>query len=318
MNLSVEYKDTAGVLSNQTHTLSRLAFAKHLAISGQGYALHPRKLMRTLGMFLHYSYYMRTGPFNRDRFSEPPIGLSDPTEKGQFSNLAGKAIADFLSKRINRSLYTVNYEAAMRLRGMPLSIAGKQVKRPDLLAFAPNATFAIEAKGFSGGYGNMTDHKDQSQKGGIPVNYSIASVSYNLYQQVKCKYHDPFNENIPFDNQLLSDLTRNYYTGLSAFLDPKLFTYEEINIQGERFYEVSLFDRSIEKLFRGSFPFDPFWYHDFFRFYRPRLILPRNIRAYAETGITNAVRPFLLEGSGQSGNIYIDNDRVGLRFDQRF
>ena len=105
---------------------------------------------------------MRIGPFNRDRFSEPPIGLSDPTDKGQFSNLAGKTIADFLSKRINRSLYTVIYEAAMRLRSMPLSMGGKQVRRPDLLAFAPNATFAIEAKGFSRGYGSMIDHKDQS------------------------------------------------------------------------------------------------------------------------------------------------------------
>jgi hypothetical protein len=81
------------------------------------------------------------------------VGLSDPTEKGQFSNLVGKAIADFLSKRIDHSLFTVNYEAAMRLKDISLSISGKQIRRPDLPAFVPNATFAIEAKGFSGGVG---------------------------------------------------------------------------------------------------------------------------------------------------------------------
>jgi hypothetical protein len=314
MNISVEYKDTAGVISNQIHTLSRLAFTKHLAIAGQGYAPNPGKLFRVLGMFLHYSYYLQTRAFNNDRFSEPPIGLSDPTEKGQFSNLAGKAIADFLSKRIDRSLYTVNYEAAMRLKRMPLSLGGRQVRRPDLLAFTPSAMFAIEAKGFSGGYGNMTEHKDQSQQGGIPVNYTIASVAYDLYNNVKCKYHDPFNDNIRFDNQLLSRLTKKYYRGLSAFLDQKLFDYREFDIQGEPFYEIELLNRNFGKIFQSDFPHSHFWFHELFDFYRPRLILPRNIRAYSETGINNEIRPFLFDAKEQPENIYIDNDRVGLRF----
>lgn len=128
MNIDVEYVDQAGTIHNQTHRLTRLAFAKHLAIAGQGYAPKPQKLIRTVAMFLHYSSYMHRQGFRDDRFSEPPIQLSDPTEKGQFSNLAGKAIADFLSKRIDNSIYTVNYEAAMRMRKMPLF----RVRRPDL------------------------------------------------------------------------------------------------------------------------------------------------------------------------------------------
>lgn len=134
MNITVEYKDTAGAISNQTHNLTRIAFAKHLAIDGQGYAPRPQKLIRTIAMFFHYSNYIQRQAFNNNRFSEPPIQLSDPTEKGQFSNLAGKAIADFLSKRIDQSIFTVNYEAAMRLRRLPLN-----VERPDLLAFKQNA-----------------------------------------------------------------------------------------------------------------------------------------------------------------------------------
>ena len=38
MNISVEYKDKTGVISNRSYFLTRLAFAKHLAIVGQRYA----------------------------------------------------------------------------------------------------------------------------------------------------------------------------------------------------------------------------------------------------------------------------------------
>ncbi len=57
-------------------------------------------------MFLVYDDFLRG--FNNNRFSEPPI--CDPTEQGQFSGLAGKAIADFLSKKIDGSIFTIAYE----------------------------------------------------------------------------------------------------------------------------------------------------------------------------------------------------------------
>lgn len=117
MNIPVEYKDSAGTISNRTFNLTRLAFAKHMAIAGQGYAPRPQKLLRTIGVFFHYGYYIQSHDFyNNNCFSEPPIQLSDPTEKGQFSNLVGKAIADFLSKRIDNSLFTVNYEAKITIK----------------------------------------------------------------------------------------------------------------------------------------------------------------------------------------------------------
>lgn len=309
MNIKVEYINTAGTLFNQTHKLTCLAFAKHFAIAGQGYAPRPQKLIRTISMFFHYIYYLQRQTFNNDHFSLPPIELSDPTEKGQFSNLAGKGIADFLSKRIDQSIFTVNYEAAMRLRNMPLN-----VKRPDLLAFKQNSMFALEAKGFSGGHGNMTIHKNQSLSGGIPVNFTVACVSYGLYDNVKCKYHDPFNDNVLYDNAMLSTLTRNYYTGLLEFLNQKYFEYGEFDFQGEKFYEIELTYRNFEKLFPDEFGFRHFWHFEIFEFYRPKLILPRNIREYAERGITNATRPFIFDTKEERDeNIYIDNDRVGLR-----
>lgn len=316
MNIAVEYIDQSGTTHNQTHRLTRLAFAKHLAVAGQGYAPKPQKLIRTLAMFFHYSYYTQRQAFYNDRFSQPPIQLSDPTEKGQFSNLAGKAIADFLSKRIDQSIYTVNYEAAMRVHNpiIPLSVNGRQVRRPDLLAYTSNSRFAIEAKGFSGGFGNMNNHKNQSQTGGIRVNFTIASVSYDLYNQVKCKYHDPFNDNVPYDNELLRRLTRQYYSGLSEFLNEKYFNYRVTEIQGEKFYEIELSYKPFEKLFPDEFPFRHFWHLEILEYYRPRIILPFAIRDYAENGITNEVRPFIFETNKDQGqDIYIDNDRIGLR-----
>ncbi|MBX9449159.1 MAG: hypothetical protein KL787_05335 [Taibaiella sp.] len=311
MNITVEYIDQTGVVHNQIHRLTRLALAKHLAIAGQGYAPRLHKFRRMLSMFFHYSPYLQRQAFDSDRFSEPPIHLSDPTEKGQFSNLVGKAIADFLSKRIDQSIYTVNYEAAMRMRKMSLKVG-----RPDLLAFTQNAMFAIEAKGYSGGHGNMIKHKAQSQTGGIPVNFTVACVSYDLYSNVKCNYHDPFNENIQYDNEILNGLTRNYYRGLLTFLDRRYFDYREYEIQEERFYEIQLNYRTLEKLFPNDFPFRPLWYSEFFEYHRLSLLLPIEIRDYATNGITRDFQPFLFDTKQESNYIYIDNDRVGLRIRQ--
>lgn len=307
MNISVEYKDRAGVISNPTYNITRLVFAKHLAIAGQGYSPRPQKLLRTIGMFFHYSKYLQRRPFYNDQFSEPPIELSDPTEKGQFSNLAGKAIADYLSKRIDGSILTVNYEAAMRLRNMPINVG-----RPDLLAYSQNSMFAIEAKGYSGGAGNMTTHKTQSTTGGIPVNFTVACVSHNLYNNIQCKYHDPYNDNIPYDFEGLTELSRKYYSGLAGFLNEEYFKYQKTEINGEPFYAVELSFRKFEKLFMDEFPFPPFHFFELFEFYRPQIILPANIKELAKNGIPKNMKPFEFEMSKES-NVYIDNDRIGLR-----
>lgn len=307
MNIPVDYVDTGGIHHNLNFKISRLAFAKHLAIAGQGHAPRLNKLFRTFGMAFHYSYYLQRHSFYNNHFSEPPIHLSDPTEKGQFSNLAGKAIADFLSKRISNSWLTVNYEAEMRLRGIPIN-----GPRPDLLAYSPTATFAIEAKGFTGGPGNMTNHKNQAQSGSrhIPVNYSIASVSYNMYNSIQCNYHDPFNDNIKFDDEAFRNSSRQYYSGLSEFLNKNYFEVSEATFGNEKFYEIGLSFRQFEKIFKGDFPIRPTIFHEIFEFHRPKLILPFNIQEYSDKGINSEIKSF--EYIQESG-LYIDNDRIGLR-----
>ncbi|MCD6418213.1 hypothetical protein J7M00_05465, partial [bacterium] len=73
---------------------------------------------------------------------------------------------------------------AMKMQGMPIS-----GQRPDLLAFKNNELFAIEAKGYSSNSPkDMNSHKEQSRTGGIPVDFTVASISYNLYDRVICNY----------------------------------------------------------------------------------------------------------------------------------
>lgn len=310
MNLIVEYKDQIGNISNRNYLLTRLAFMKHMAIAGQGYAPRPQKMLRTLGMFLHYSYYLNRQAFNHDHFSTPPPILSDPTEQGQFSNLAGKSIADFLSKRIGGSIYTVNFEA---VASRPL-----KGKRPDLVAFSQNSVFTLEAKGrHQSNPGNMTKHKNQacSATNNFQRSYSIACISYNLYNRIMCKYYDPPNDNDFINNGILQSSTKKYYSGLAGFLNEKYFNYKETEILGEKFYIAELSYRKIETSFLKELPFRPYILFDLFEFYRPRLILPIRIFEYAKNGINTETKPFI-SSSYEDNYLYIDNDRVGLQIEK--
>lgn len=307
MNIAVEYIDQTGTTHNQVHRLTRLAFAKHMAFAGHGYRITPNKVMRTLGMFFHYSYYLQRHDFyNNNRFSLPPRILSDPTEQNHFSNIAGKAIADFLSKRIDRSFLTLNYEAVA-----PRPMRGQ---RPDLVAFSENAVITIEAKGRkSNNPGNMADHKRQANSGNLPRHFSIACVSYDLYNSVKCNYHDPFNDNIEYNNEGLRESSAKFYNNLSEFLNINYFEVDRVTYQDELFYEVSL---SPDKLFKyfadfDYYPYFHIWCHEFFYNFRPRLILPKNIQEYGKFGLTRDTKPFYFYS--KDNNIYIDNDRIGLR-----
>ena len=312
MNLTVEYLDQFGNIANQTYFMSKLAFIKHFAMAGLHYAPNPRKIIKAIGMLLHYSLYLqRNDYYNNNRFSLPPIPMYDPTEKGQFSNIAGKSIADFLSKRIDSSLYTVNYEAVMRLNGFALGGS-----HPDLIAYSPNSIFAIEAKGRTDStYPNMSGCKIQATSGPVSVNFSIACVSYNLYNRIKCKYHDPFKRDIPYDNSSLKNLTKAYYTGLLEFLNPDYFHIEEKKKKKERFYSVDINYWILESSKIVGLNLFKFYKHNkhFFNIF-PKLILSKKIREYARNGISIETKPFILD-TDRDRLLYVDNDRVGLKIE---
>ncbi len=315
MRLEVEHLDRQGNIHQHTISMNKLAFAKHFAIAGQHYEPHFRKFLRILGVFLMYSNYLDGDSYKKNRFSKPPIEFSDPTSKAQFSNLAGRAIADFLSKRIDKCCFTVNYEAAMRIKN--ILIKGS---RADLIGFTEDEKIiSIEAKGLCQRYiskDEMEKYKQQSRNGGLKVDYSIACVSYNLYERVRCKYHDPEGEEVKFDSELFRNLTKNYYSGLSSFIHSDAVT-ETREFDSEEFIIVNL-----GRLFyyhRIPFGNNYLWQDRFFYEYLSQysLILPSNIEELADKGLNKPLPPFPLhasEGDGHSERdwYYIDNDRVGI------
>lgn len=307
MKLEVEQLDRQQIIHQRDILMNRLAFAKHFVMAGQHHEPHIRKLLRILGVFLMYSNYLdRYSFYNEYRFSEPPIEFSDPTSKAQFSNLAGRAIADFLSKRIDGCCFTVNYEAAMRIK--KIEIKGP---RADLIGFTSDQkTISIEAKGFcksSVSKTEMATYKQQSREGGLGFNYSIACVSYNLYDKVRCKYYDPEGKDIEFDSELFRDLTKNYYAGLYSFIYPnvrtKIFGSEEFIIVNLG----HLFDY-YQILFKNNYLWKNHFFYEYLSQYS--LILPSNIEDLADKGLNEPFSPFRLHAS--EGGWYIDNDRVGI------
>lgn len=306
MNINVEYKDRNGQVQNKTERISILAFVKHMALAGQGFIPSLRKFRRTIGMFLRFSDYLDYNAFNLSYFSTPPSSLSDPTEKAQFSNTVGRAIADYLAKKLSQAQITFNYEAMMRLQGIKI-----QGSRPDLIAYSHNQKFAIEAKGYSdSSISNrlMSRIKNQSSAGPISVDFSIASVAYNLYSSVRVKYHDPDNGE-PYHDNLLHKLSIEYYSGVLEYLNEEIFSIkkeligeEEYNILSMResiFYKLNLLDTIL-------LPFPICIYSPEFS-----ILISENVKRYAKEGFDNSkMNPI------DEDNIYIDTDGIGLRLNR--
>ena len=299
MDIKVEYKDNAGQVTNFDQHISKLALIKHMAFAGQRYASTPNKLFRVLGMGVHYAPYLQDIGRN-NHFSEPPIALSDPTEKSQFSNIAGKAIADFLSKRISGAVFTTNYEAAMRLKG--LSINGT---RPDLIAYKDDGyCFTLEAKGYS--KRNVEDYEMDKHKAQsvspypqLPVNFSVASVTYNMYDEIKCKYYDPEGDNNGADISLFRDLTRQHYSNLLQFIKGEYQDFFELDKSLQQYYRVRINWRLFEEYYY-------FYFHHFFHHNDFNLILPSNIEQLSKEGLREGFETI------DDDNIYIDRDGVGI------
>ncbi|WP_301098321.1 hypothetical protein [Otariodibacter sp.] len=312
MKINVTYQNSQNIITECDYSLTQLGFIKHMVTAGQHNEPFFTKLIRLPGLYLTYIHYMKKSAFyNENRFSEPDISFSDPTQKSQFSNLAGRAIADFLSKKIDNSSFTVNYEAAMRIQKMPIKCS-----RPDLLAFRRTddgkfEQFALEAKGFcrqSISDKKMLEHKKQASSGSIPVDFSVASISYNLYNSVKCKYYDPKENESVFDSKLFRMLTKSYYNNIFKNIRKyKQHFYKKIN--NENFYCINMLD-----LYKKIYQVYPL-HSSLLCLFRERhffLIVPERLEEYAE-GMKEPLSTLKgLDEIYDNEGIYIDNDRIGL------
>ena len=209
MKLEVEHIDDKGQINHIELNLSYLQFIKHLAFAGMGENRYPNNSFRYLGHMFEFVQYW--GP-ERNHFSIPKIIFNDPTERGQISNKIGKALADFLSKKIYGAKYTHNYEDAMVLNGYPI-----KGERPDLYCDTRSRQFAVEAKGLKASTvstNQMLKHKSQSRQGPVPVHFSVASVAYNLYQAPSVKFHDPVGDDVKYSKDINNELIATYYRSI--------------------------------------------------------------------------------------------------------
>ena len=274
----------------QTYRISLAALIKHLGCVAQGRRSTFFKLKKAFGAMLYYSDYLFPA---KTCFSVPSNNMGDPTEKSQFSNNAGLAIADFLSKKINHAKFTIHYEAAMAQNNIAIHSS-----RPDLIAYCPhNICLAIEAKGLSDSSVSLAElnkHKNQSRNihPQLGITNSYASVAYNLYKRPKVYYIDPEFPNT-FDNRTtLKDLSMKFYQNI---MDETGYLNKKSCISG--FYKVLLPNEDIDFYSKKIF-----------------LVLPEKIKDFAQNGL-NDYPIFEQKNIDEDSNFYIDNDYIGIQIE---
>lgn len=299
MNLNVEHLDSNGNTINLNYNITKTAFLKHVGMAGLGYRPTVRSIRKSIGFLLSHKDFLKRKAFVQSKFSKPAPPFYDPDDIKHFSKQAGRAFSDFLARRISNAINTQTYEAALKLKGYKLNTG-----RPDLYCFNHKSQFAIESKGLSDSTVSKKDmkgHKTQSQRGPLSVHFSVASVSYNLYDKVQNKYHDPVSPEAEFNESLNRDLSRAYYRGFSQLLEvANDFPQIEIENLGSTFYIIPIL------------PLDEIEIYDFPRRYNRNvnLLVDRRIRKYIEEGNLESNTGYI-----QDDRIYIDNDGIGLLID---
>ncbi|MBG9993324.1 hypothetical protein [Pseudoalteromonas sp. NZS37] len=284
MKIKVEHLNDKGKIEDIELNLSYLQFIKHLAFAGMGVSKSPHNSPRFLGFMFEFVQYWGSEP---DHFSIPRIISNDPTELGQISNKIGKALADFLSKKIYGAKYTHNYEDAM-VQGGHL-IKGE---RPDLYCDTRSKQFAVEAKGFkvpTVSANKMLKYKSQSQQGPVPVHFSVASVAYDLYQAPSVKFHDPIGDDVKYSTDINNKLIELYYRSI-------LDSIELLNLEQSK---------NAERI--------P---NDFIAYHLPEIYPKNKMHLLLHKSIVNGdweqMEEFNSRKIEEKNDTYIDSDGVGL------
>lgn len=280
----LEHKDDHGVIKYSIEQISFLGFVKHLTFAGTGEYRPPTLALRYLGFLFGYFPY-----WGITNFVLPQFILNDPTEKGAISKQIGRTFSDYLSKRIYRSKFSYSYEDAMIRKGFPVT-----GPRPDLYCDNISHQFAVEAKGFSASsvsVNEMNGYKKQSQSGPIPVSFSIASVAYDLYNNLKVKFHDPINDNVPYDRELSFQLRSSYFNSVIDLVEQYRFPQTQSDFPDFVSYNLMPF-------------FQPF--------FSPRLKLLVHRAIIQRNWESNDWLETIVGPQERNENSYIDSDGIGL------
>lgn len=300
MNITVHKKLNSSKIQTENIEFGWIQLLKHVAVAGSGYRPTISKLLRSLGFLFYYSDFLKQTDLKRNKFSNPPDELYDPTEKNAFSNIIGKAVGDYLAKKLCDARLTQTYESAMLEKNLPI-----KGKRPDLLCFNRNQQFAVETKGFSASTissSEMRKHKKQAKSGPLAVSFSIASVTYNIYNRIENNFYDPPEENDIYEVDLYNSMAIKYYGNI--FNDPIITNFLD----------------SVTSINNSSFivmPFYPFFFdfHPYFiNLYRHfqenkySLIIDNNLRNHLEN---NNFSDYYFDGI-KNDSIYVDRDGIGV------
>ena len=293
MDIEVDYLDRTGASSTVRINMSLPCFLKHAALAGRANHLSfAAAVTRSLGILMaNHEYFSFKFPKGWIGFSPLPPYIFDPTELGDFSTIAGRAVGDYLAKKLLRANLSHSYEAVMHMLGYQM-----KGPRPDLYCVTANEQFALEAKGYtksSCGPSAMAVRKAQACSGPVPVQFAFASVTYNLHGAVKCKFHDPVIPDSDFNPRLNAALAFNYYESLyqqmTALGQPEKVTF---NFREYVAYELDL---------------------RYFSYYprRIRLLLPRDVERQLSAAQYLEFRHEQYDSEQES--VYIDSDGVGVQ-----
>jgi len=173
--LDVEHVDVCGKVNHPMFHITLLAFLKHFSMVGRGRRTLLASITRMASSAFLYADYIPWRSFRTALgFNEPPTERYDLHDKGTFSGLVGKAIADFLAKRIDKTVYSVPYESEMMKKG--ISIGGQ---RPDLICITANGEkLALEAKGYC--KSKVSENEEKTGPYHINKEKSTTQVTFKL------------------------------------------------------------------------------------------------------------------------------------------
>lgn len=285
----MEYKlihlDNKGLIKTSLGDISFLAFVKHATFAGlenPRIILHP---LRYSGFFFDFA----SSFFGSNHFCKYSGLEKDPTETAYLSNRIGRAFADYFSKKIYGAKFTHSYECAMALQKLPI-----KGDRPDFYCDTLTAQFAVEAKGYSAqsiSDSDMRKHKKQSATGPLSVNFSVASVAYNLYKKPKIKFYDPVGSNEPYNLELNSKLRDFYYFNVMEFIEA--FSYSRTQSELPDYYAYNL----------------PPLFYPICEFLVNKQIVERK---FVDTDWIEAMKNVRIENQ-EYDDFYIDVDGIGLK-----
>lgn len=227
VKIKYKYTDANGIINRNCVKLKNLEIAKYFILAGAGSVPQVDTLRKALAVLTYYESYFPDDE-GTEFFHKPTGWEYDPTQVAHFSNLIGKALADKFFKLLVGGIISYNYEAVMEFNNILI-----QGSRPDLYGFSKSHSYvAIEAKGYSQKTYKKAKIKEQSKSGPLYKNYSIASVTENIYSDISVDFYDPFYEtNSSRINE--GKFVEDYYKELNQYL--KFEDLRKINHDGDEF-----------------------------------------------------------------------------------